>query len=70
MFEPEDMKYEAERRNETGVKEPSLADMTEKAIKMLRKNNKGYFLYVEAGRIGTLVFLVQRLSKEIKSRMR
>ena len=27
--------------------EPSLAEMTEKAIRILRKNNNGYFLLVE-----------------------
>ena len=27
--------------------EPSIADMTEKAIKILQKNDNGYFLLVE-----------------------
>jgi alkaline phosphatase len=31
--------------------EPSLTEMTEKAIQILKKNPKGYFLMVEAGRI-------------------
>ena len=38
------MDYELERNPET---DPSLAEMTYKAIEMLRKNNKGYFLLVE-----------------------
>jgi len=58
LFEPGDMKYEAHRKQETGVREPSLAEMTAKSIQMLKKNSKGYFLYVEAGRIGTTFFEV------------
>ena len=51
MFEPQDMQYEVDR--ETGDDgEPSLTEMTEKAIKVLQKNEKGFFLLVEGGRIG------------------
>jgi alkaline phosphatase len=38
------MSYEADRDPQL---EPSLAEMTEKAIKMLSQNEKGYFLLVE-----------------------
>ncbi|CAB3230331.1 unnamed protein product [Arctia plantaginis] len=31
--------------------EPTLAELTETAIKILRRNNKGIFLFVEGGRI-------------------
>ncbi|XP_039756704.1 membrane-bound alkaline phosphatase-like [Pararge aegeria] len=31
--------------------EPSLAELTEVAIRMLRRNDKGFFLFVEGGRI-------------------
>ena len=31
--------------------DPSLAEMTQKAIEMLRKNSNGFFLMVEGGRI-------------------
>ena len=31
--------------------EPSLAEMTRKAIEVLRENRKGYYLMVEGGRI-------------------
>jgi alkaline phosphatase len=44
------MEYEADRLKDTGG-EPSLTEMTEKAIQILKKNPKGYFLMVEAGRI-------------------
>ena len=44
------MEYEADRLKDTGG-EPSLTEMTEKAIQILKKNPKGFFLMVEAGRI-------------------
>jgi alkaline phosphatase len=50
MFEPSHMQFEADR-TAAGNKEPSLAEMTTKAIAMLSKNRKGYVLMVEAGRI-------------------
>ena len=43
------MDYESDRDPE---KQPSLAEMTELAIKVLSKNKKGYALLVEGGRIG------------------
>ncbi len=50
LFERSHLRYEADRHlDEAG--EPSLAEMTEKAIKILQKNRKGYYLMVEAGRI-------------------
>jgi alkaline phosphatase len=50
LFEPSHMQFEADR-TAAGNKEPSLAEMTSKAIAMLSKNRKGYVLMVEAGRI-------------------
>jgi alkaline phosphatase len=50
LFEPSHVQYEADRANDPAG-EPSLTDMTEKAIRMLEKNRKGFFLHVEAGRI-------------------
>ena len=44
------MKYEIERGNDTAG-EPSITEMTEKAIKILRKNPKGYFLFVEGKKV-------------------
>jgi len=50
LFEPSHMQYEVDRGNDTAG-EPSIAEMTEKAIEILRKNPKGYFLFVEGARI-------------------
>jgi len=52
LFERSHMEYEQDRGNDSG-KEPSLSDMTAKAIAILdaQKRNKGYFLMVEAGRV-------------------
>ena len=50
LFEPSHVKYEADRANDAAG-EPSIAEMTRKAIEMLRKNRKGYYLMVEGGRI-------------------
>lgn len=40
------MDYELER-NKGPMGEPSLAEMTSKAIKILQKNDNGFFLMVE-----------------------
>ncbi|XP_019625110.1 PREDICTED: uncharacterized protein LOC109470587 [Branchiostoma belcheri] len=50
LFEPNHMRYSVDRPNDTAG-EPSLADMTRKAIQILQKNQKGFFLLVEGGRI-------------------
>ncbi|AKH69259.1 alkaline phosphatase [Spongiibacter sp. IMCC21906] len=50
LFNPSHMQFEADRKQGDST-EPSLAEMTEKAITLLSQNNKGYFLVVEAGRI-------------------
>jgi alkaline phosphatase len=44
------MQYEFDRAKDAGG-EPSLSEMTVKAIDVLSSNKKGYFLMVEAGRI-------------------
>lgn len=50
LFERSHMQYEADRN--TGPSgEPSLTEMTDKALKMLKKNPNGFFLHVESGRI-------------------
>lgn len=40
------MQYESDRANDTSG-EPSIAEMTKKAIQILSKNNNGFFLAVE-----------------------
>lgn len=50
LFERSHLQYEADRANDTAG-EPSLTEMTEKSIQMLRGNKGGFFLHVEGGRI-------------------
>jgi alkaline phosphatase len=50
LFNPSHMHYEADRKNDKGG-EPSLSEMTKKAIKILKNSSKGFFLMVESGRI-------------------
>jgi alkaline phosphatase len=50
LFELSHMQYESDRALDTGG-EPSLTQMTEKSIKMLKKDPNGYFLMVEGGRV-------------------
>ncbi|XP_053177899.1 alkaline phosphatase-like [Scomber japonicus] len=44
LFEPRDCRYELERDAST---DPSLTEMMEKAVKILSKNEKGFYLFVE-----------------------
>ena len=50
LFERSHMHYDTDRATDVGG-EPSLEEMTDKAIDVLKKNSKGYFLMVEGGRI-------------------
>ncbi len=50
LFEPSHMLYEYDRAKKV-ESEPTLTEMTTKAIDLLSKNRKGFFLMVEAGRI-------------------
>jgi alkaline phosphatase len=50
LFNESHMQYEADRSNDIAG-EPSLTQMTEKAIDILDNQEKGFFLMVESGRI-------------------
>jgi alkaline phosphatase len=50
LFEPSHMEYELDRPKDKAG-EPSLTEMTEKAIRILQRGPQGFFLMVEAGRI-------------------
>jgi alkaline phosphatase len=48
LFNKDNMLFEIDRK---GSQEPSLAEMTTKALEVLNKDKDGFFLMVEAGRI-------------------
>ncbi len=50
LFERSHLEWEVDRATDTAG-EPSLTEMTTKAIELLARNEAGYFLMVEAGRI-------------------
>ncbi|MEZ9367902.1 alkaline phosphatase [Shewanella sp. 10N.286.51.B2] len=50
LFNESHMQYEADRDNDVAG-EPSIAQMTSKAIDILDNNDNGFFLMVESGRI-------------------
>ena len=50
LYEPSHMQYEADRAEDAGG-EPSLAEMTQAAVDILGRDEDGFFLMVEGGRI-------------------
>ncbi len=50
LFETSHLQYEHDRANDKAG-EPSLSEMTSKAIDIVSNNKKGYFLMIEGGRI-------------------
>ncbi|XP_072016314.1 uncharacterized protein [Amphiura filiformis] len=50
LFEPEDMRYESDRGMDNAL-EPTLSEMTGKALEILQKNEEGFLLMVGAGQI-------------------
>ncbi|KAJ8715335.1 hypothetical protein PYW08_005316 [Mythimna loreyi] len=48
LFENNHLQYNMQRNNKT---EPTLTELTEVAIRSLSRNEKGFFLFVEGGRI-------------------
>ena len=51
LFNSSHMSYDNDRIDDKNNNEPSLADMSEKAISLLETNQRGYFLTIESGRI-------------------
>ncbi|RNA02319.1 alkaline tissue-nonspecific isozyme [Brachionus plicatilis] len=51
LFNWDHMEYESDRVRTSSDIEPSIIEMTEKAIQILKKNPNGYLLFVEGGRI-------------------
>ncbi|RMX05979.1 alkaline phosphatase [Corticibacter populi] len=52
IFASSEMAYELDRtKPELKLDQPSLAEMTEKALEVVSRNEKGFFLMVEGGRI-------------------
>lgn len=51
LFTPEHMSFELERVSAAPASEPSLSEMTAKALDVLSRGPKGFFLMVEGGRI-------------------
>ena len=50
LFEPSHVQYEADKAID-GAGEPTLTEMTDKALRMVMKDPNGFFLHVEGGRI-------------------
>lgn len=50
LFDMSHMEYELDRDSDTAG-EPSLSEMTAKAVRLLQRNRNGFFLHVESGRI-------------------
>ncbi|XP_004701896.1 intestinal-type alkaline phosphatase-like [Echinops telfairi] len=48
LFEPGDTKFDV---NRDPTQDPSLMDMTEAALRLLSRNPRGFYLFVEGGRI-------------------
>ena len=64
------MHFEVDRENTTlnNDPEPSLADMAEKAIRILKRNDKGFFLLIEGMFMGrppksTIIFVVISMNR-------
>ncbi|HWR29698.1 MAG TPA: alkaline phosphatase [Negativicutes bacterium] len=50
LFAPDALQFDFDRKD-LAPSEPSLAEMTSKAIETLSKNEKGFFLFVEASKV-------------------
>jgi alkaline phosphatase len=50
LFEPSHLQYESDKAKDAAG-EPTLTQMTDKAVRLLQKDKNGFFLHVEGGRI-------------------
>lgn len=55
LFSYSHMDFDVDR-NTNGSGDPSLAEMTIKALRVLTKNPEGYFLFVEGMYVGLMCF--------------
>ena len=55
LFADGHLEYDIERE-ENAPHQPSLEEMTEVAIKKLSENPNGFYLFVEAGKIGNNIY--------------
>lgn len=64
MFAPGSMDYEVDRNV---TMQPSLEEMTRKAIEILQKNENGFYLFVEGARIGEpgLQLIITPINKNV-----
>ncbi|XP_073829485.1 membrane-bound alkaline phosphatase-like [Musca autumnalis] len=53
LFNDGHMKYNLKAMDSKKNKQPTLTEMTQKAIDILKQGDEGYFLFIEAGRIDT-----------------
>ncbi|XP_061400943.1 membrane-bound alkaline phosphatase-like [Musca vetustissima] len=53
LFNDGHMKYNLKAQDSKKNKQPTLTEMTQKAIEILKQGDEGYFLFIEAGRIDT-----------------
>lgn len=53
LFEADHCRYNLDIKEEKLKEEPTLTEMVEAAVKVLKNNEKGFFLFVEGGRIDT-----------------
>ena len=55
LFASRYLEYDLLRKQQSGNDQPTLAEMTRKAIEILKRNPKGFTLLVEGARIGWLL---------------
>ena len=62
LFESSHMNFVLDNTEDNDTSNPSLAEMTETALRILQKNDKGFYLFVEGGQ--ETLPLYQRCAEE------